>query len=118
MIDRTGTSSDFKVLYNTYHGSGIRGIMIDNPLLSTDNIFWHMKIDQSIPILPGNLFLDIAGSPDFEESQYVSAGFTLGPIIIPLYQSWEVESKVPNNFDWIKKRFRVALVFPDIAVGR
>ena len=118
VIDRTGTSSDFKVLYNTYHGSGIRGIMIDNPLLSTDNMFWHMKIDQSIPILPGNLFLDIAGSPDFEESQYVSAGFTLGPIIIPLYQSWEVESKVPNNFDWIKKRFRVALVFPDIAVGR
>ena len=118
VIDRTKTSSGFKVLYNTYYGSGVRGIIIDNPLLSSDNLFWHVRIDQSIPILPGNLFLDIAGAPDFEESKYVSTGFTLGPIIIPLYQSWEMESKVPNNFDWIKNRFRIALVFPNITFGR
>ena len=118
VVDRTKTSSGFKVLYNTYYGSGVRGIIIDNPLLSTDNLFWHVRIDQSIPILPGNLFLDIAGAPDFEESKYVSAGFTIGPIIIPLYQSWEREFKIPNNFDWIKNRFRIALVFPNITFGR
>ena len=118
VIDRTGSSSNLKVLYNTYHGSGVRGIVLEDPLLSTDDMFWYVKIDQFLPILPGNLFFDIAGSPDFEEPQYVSAGFVLGPIIIPIYQSWETGSRVPNSFEWIKNRFRIALVFPNITIGR
>ena len=78
VVNRTSRSSDLKVLNNTYHGSGIRGIDIYNPTLSTEDIFWRIKIDQSVPVLPGKLFLDIAGSPDLPQTQYPAFGITLG----------------------------------------
>ena len=53
VIDRMGgTSSDFKVLHNTYYGSGMRVIVVDDPTLSTDKMFWRIKIDQTLPYIP------------------------------------------------------------------
>jgi len=109
MIDRMGTSSDLKVLHNTYHGSGMRGIVVDDPTLSTDKMFWRIKIDQSLPVFPGNIFFDIAGSPGFKTSQYAAAGIELGPIIIPLYQNWEAGSTIPKGLDWFRNRIRLKI---------
>ena len=109
MIDRMGTSSDLKVLHNTYHGSGMRGIKVEDPTLSTDKMFWRIKIDQSLPVFSAKFFFDIAGSPGFEIQQYAAIGIELGPIIIPLYQSWEVDSTIPNGLDWFRNRIRLKM---------
>ena len=116
VVNRTSRSSDLKVLNNTYHGSGMRGIDIDNPTLSTEDIFWRIKIDQSVPVLPGKLFLDIAGSPDLPETQYTAFGITLGPVIIPLFQSWEMDN-YPKDITWITKRIRFMFVLADLTIG-
>ncbi len=119
VIDRMGGGgSDFKVLHNTYYGSGMRGIVVDNPTLSTDKMFWRIKIDQTLPYIPLNVFLDAAGSPGFETPQYAAAGIMLGPIIIPLYQSWETESTIPKDLDWFRNRIRLMLTIPNITIGR
>jgi len=119
VIDRMGGGgSDFKVLHNTYYGSGMRGIIVDNPTLSTDKMFWRIKIDQTLPYIPLNVFLDAAGSPGFETPQYAAAGIMLGPIIIPLYQSWETESTIPKDLDWFRNRIRLMLTIPNITIGR
>ena len=116
VVNRTSRSSDLKVLNNTYHGSGIRGIDIYNPTLSTEDIFWRIKIDQSVPVLPGKLFLDIAGSPDLPQTQYTAFGITLGPVIIPLFQSWEMDN-YPKDITWIAKRIRFMFVLADLTIG-
>jgi len=36
----------------------------------------------------------------------MASGIKLGPFIIPLYQSWELKNKIPNNLDWLKNRIR------------
>ena len=113
-----GVNNDFKVLHNTYYRSGMRGIVVDNPTISTDKMFWRIKIDQTLPYIPLNVFLDAAGSPGFETPQYAAAGIVLGPIIIPLYQSWEVDSTIPKDLDWFRNRIRLMLTIPNIIIGR
>ena len=62
-------------------------------------------MDAKISFLP-NLFYDIAGGEDYETLK--AAGIQLGPIIIPLYQSWEKEdSKTATNSRWIADRVRL-----------
>ena len=53
---------------------------------------------------------DIAKSFDgnLSNPNYFSAGFVLGPFIIPLYQSWGSE-KYPNNLNWLGERIRLKL---------
>jgi len=96
----------------------MRGIVVDDPTLSTDKMFWRIKIDQTLPYIPLNVFLDAAGSPGFEKPQYAAAGIMLGPIIIPLYQSWETESTIPKDLDWFRNRIRLMLTIPNITIGR
>ncbi len=105
VIDRKSMSDNLKILQNTYHGGGIRGIDPNEPTLGSSNIFWKLNIDQSIPFFPGKLFTDIAGSPDFIKSTYIASGIVLGPIIIPLFQSWELQP-VPKDIEWIQDRIR------------
>jgi hypothetical protein len=54
--------------------------------------------------------LDLAGGDEFKDI-YTVAGLQLGPIILPLYQSWEVENKTATNWQWIKDRMRLSLQF-------
>ena len=66
---------------------------------------------ESIPpdkpmIIPGKLFLDVASGISLPENYYMAGGIILGPFIMPLYQSWEQEHKIPNNIEWIKERIR------------
>ena len=70
--------------------------------------FLQFKIDQSVPFVPGKIFLDIAKLFDknISDSNYLSAGFVFGPIIIPIYQSWGNDN-YPNNLNWLGERIRV-----------
>ena len=34
------------------------------------------------------------------------SGFHIGPLFIPIYQSWEESNNIPNNIDWIMNRMR------------
>ena len=57
--DRTGDNS-LSIIKGFYHGGGIRGINVDDPyVFSNENIF-NMKIDQTLPKIPGKLFFDVA----------------------------------------------------------
>ena len=105
VVDRMGTSNQFKVLGDVYYSGGIRGIDLEDPSLASSENFWMIKIDQSLPYLPGKLFIDIAGSPSFIEPFYGVLGVALGPFIIPLLQQWD-DDPYPKNIDWIIKRIR------------
>ena len=112
-----GAKNDFKMLHNTYYGSGMRGIVVDNPTISTNKMFWRVQIDQSFPIFPGKLFFDIAGGDGFDRRHYAVAGVLVGPVIIPIYQNWENKSKIPDDINWIKNRLRFMLDLK-IPIGR
>ena len=110
VLNRTPQNNDLKVLENTFHGIGIRGIDPRCPELSTVKPFFQFKIDQSVPFVPGEIFLDVAKLFDknISDSNYLSAGFVFGPIIIPVYQSWGNDN-YPKNLNWLGERVRVRL---------
>ena len=110
VLNRTPQNNDLKVLENTFHGIGIRGIDPRCPELSTVKPFFQFKIDQSVPFVPGEIFLDVAKSFDknISDPNFLSAGFVFGPIIIPVYQSWGNDN-YPKNLNWLGERIRVRL---------
>ncbi|MDD9887877.1 MAG: M1 family metallopeptidase [Candidatus Marinimicrobia bacterium] len=106
VMDRTGKSG-FAVLHNQYiqDGPSIRGLVLDEKgiPLSASGFTWGINITPSIP-----LYLDVAGGQDFNET-YSAVGLKLGPIIIPLYQSWEVDQKSAKDWQWVKERIRISI---------
>ena len=109
ILDRTGKSEDFRVLSNMLYngGPGLRGLVLngDGKPLYSEKRAWSLCFDQQFPYLPGKIFLDIGGASDSEEIFMVS-GFHIGPLFIPIYQSWEESNNIPNNIDWIMNRMR------------
>ena len=107
-FDRTGQSG-MALLQNQYiqQGPSLRGYATDvnGGPLSSAGTTWGLNIDGKFP-----LFLDLAGGDEFKDI-YTVAGLQLGPIILPLYQSWEVENKTATNWQWIKDRMRLSLQF-------
>ena len=115
VVDRMGTSNQFKILGDVYYSGGIRGIDPEDPILATSEKFWMIKIDQSLPYFPGKIFIDIAGSPSFSDPAYGALGVALGPFIIPLFQQWD-KDPYPKNINWVIKRIRfqfsLSRIFP------
>ena len=109
ILDRTGKREDFKVLSNMLYngGPGLRGLVLngDGKPLYSEKRAWSLCFDQQFPYLPGKIFLDIGGASDSEKIFMVS-GFHIGPLFIPIYQSWEGSNNIPNNIDWIMNRMR------------
>lgn len=106
VYDRTGQSS-FALMQNQYiqKGPALRGLLKkDNSFVSSSSMTWGLNLDAKIAFLP-NIFYDIVGGNGFK-STYSSAGIVLGPIIIPLYQSWEEDNKTVKDFKWIRDRLR------------
>ena len=103
--DRTADHS-LSIINGFYHGGGIRGINIEDPYVFSNHNLFTMRIDQTVPKIPGKLFLDVASGKSLPENYYMAGGIILGPFIMPLYQSWEQEHKIPNNIEWIKERIR------------
>ena len=103
--DRTANNS-LSIVKGFYHGGGIRGINVDDPYTFSDESILTIRVDQTVPKIPGELFFDYATDKSFPEKHYIAGGIKLGPFIIPLYQSWEKEQKFANNLNWIKERIR------------
>jgi len=103
--DRTEENS-LSIIKGFYHGGGIRGINTDDPYVFSDDNIFTIRVDQTVPKIPGKFFFDYATGKSLPEKHYTAGGIIIGPFIIPLYQSWEQEHKFPNNLDWIKERIR------------
>ena len=69
---------------------------------------WGINLDLKTRFLP-NIFYDIAGGDDY--STYSAAGIILGPIIIPLYQSWEEVDRMAKDVKWVSDRLRLQFNF-------
>jgi hypothetical protein len=96
------------VIEKVYSGGGIRGINIENPFLSSDDNIFMVRVRQSFPkFFAPDVFFDFAAGSSLPEENYISGGIIIGPILIPLYQNWEMKYKVPNNVNWIKERIRL-----------
>ena len=109
ILDRTGKSENFKLLSNMIYkgGPGLRGLVRnrDGKPLFSEKRSWSLCFDQQLPYLPGKIFLDVGGASDLEEI-YIVSGFHIGPLFIPIYQSWEESNNTPNNIDWMLNRIR------------
>lgn len=105
VFDRTGQSG-ISILNRQYikDGPGMRGIATDeNGMpLSSNGFTWGVNIDPSIPF-----FIDIVGGDDFNDT-YTAVGLKFGPIIFPLYQSWELDRKTAKDLNWVRDRMRIS----------
>ena len=84
--DRTEENS-LSIIKGFYHGGGIRGINIDDPYVFSDDNIFTIRVDQTAPKIPGELFFDYATGKSLPEKHYMASGIKLGPVIVPLYQS-------------------------------
>lgn len=82
---------------------------------------WAVNFNHSVPLVPLNLFLDLGKATDLKNT-LIDGGLKISLSVFsfyfPLYQSWEEESKVPSNLDWIVDRARFEFSLPSgIRVG-
>ena len=105
VYDRTGKSS-VAILQNQYinQGPGLRGYLTnkDGTPISTMKSSWGINVSSKLPF-----FIDIVGGKEFENT-YSAAGVQFGPLILPLYQSWELDSKSAKDLNWVKNRMRIS----------
>ena len=87
-------------------GPALRGLVLQDGLpMSSNEMTWGLNITPSFP-----LFIDIAGGSDFDQT-FAAIGLKLGPMIIPLYQSWEARNKRVKDMKWINERTRFSFSF-------
>ena len=105
VYDRTGRSNG-AILQNQYinEGPGLRGYLMnkDGSPTSTTNSVWGINITPSVPF-----YIDLAGGKDFNDT-FTTVGLKFGPLILPLYQSWELENKSVKDFNWVRDRMRIS----------
>ena len=69
------------------------------------------NFDITVPKVPGKPFIDLAMVDD--GNSYIDFGLkkSFGPlmIIVPLYQSWEIDNQFVKDSDWLKNRMRLSL---------
>ena len=119
VLDRTGGKSALNIYTDQYiqAGPGIRGLAIDSlgKPVSTEGFAWGFNIAQKIPFKGVDLFFDAAGGETLSRT-YMDIGLKIGPIILPLYQSWDSQT-FARDWDWIKDRLRFELSLPTIYFG-
>ena len=69
---------------------------------SSASMTWGINIDFKTRFLP-NIFYDIAEGMSIA-IHGSAAGIILGPIIIPLYQSWEEVDQSAKDAKWVSDR--------------
>lgn len=74
----------------------------DGSPTSTTNSVWGINITPSVPF-----YIDLAGGKDFNDT-FTTVGLKFGPLILPLYQSWELENKSVKDFNWVRDRMRIS----------
>ncbi len=80
--------------------------------LSTTGVVWGVNITPNVPF-----FIDLAGGEEFKDT-YTTVGLKFGPIILPLYQSWELDQKIAKDWNWIKERIRISFSFDISNLGQ
>jgi len=114
ILDRTGKNNKSPVnIYDEQFisdGPSLRGVM-ENASTSSA---WGINLDQSVPFIPVDLFVDIAGATDME-GIFFDAGLKLSFFVfhlyIPLYQSWD-DDTTPTDLEWVKARLRFNISKP------
>ena len=110
ILDRTGNSEELQVLSHIFYdsGPGLRGLVFDEEgrPLATEKMAWSLRIKQELPYIPGDIFFDIGGITE-EKNPFIVSGLHFGPFLIPFYQSWELEHKIPNKGQWVLDRLRL-----------
>lgn len=96
-------------------GPGLRGLASGK---TSEQTAWGINLDQTLPFVPINIFLDGAGASDLNDT-FIDAGITFSwqvlRIHFPLYQSWD-DQKTPDNSAWIKDRIRFELNFSGYSI--
>ncbi|MFQ5453348.1 MAG: hypothetical protein ACE5D6_04085, partial [Candidatus Zixiibacteriota bacterium] len=117
--DGDSNGSPYDVYDEQYLQSGpaLRGAVFE----ASEETAWGLNIDHTLPYVPVELFLDIAGASDLKPS-YSDFGFKMKlgivNIYLPIYQSWEDEDKMLTDFEWLKSRARFEISLPNIRIGR
>jgi hypothetical protein len=102
-------------------GPNLRGLLFDADEIpfSSNELVWALNIDQSLPYIPGKLFLDFAKVTEISEN-YFDFGlfYEFGPLslIVPLYQSWDGQT-TPDELQWLTERFRFEFSLSGFNIG-
>ena len=116
------------LINNAGIGSGVNPKMIHE----YDDDFWEisLQINLTIPyklskcFLPGMIkkkwgriinIASVAGNETYFDFG-IKKSFGALSIIIPIYQSWEIDHSLVNNIDWIKDRIRFSLNSSNLAI--
>ena len=115
ILDRIGNSEALQVLSHIYYdgGPGLHGLVLDKDgrPLATEKMAWSLHINQELPYIPGNIFFDIGGITE-KKNPFIVSGLHFGPLLIPFYQTWESEHKIPDNSEWVLDRIRFDVSLP------
>jgi hypothetical protein len=115
VFDRTGRETVWANVYEeqfvpdgpNLHGWALR----DGEPLVTSGPAWGVNLQQSVPYVPGEIFVDVAGASDLRDT-FLDAGLVapLGPIKIYLtvYQSWD-RKPLPDSGKGFLERLRFEL---------
>ena len=124
IFNRTSDDNDINVGTHQYSvgGPSIHGLLLDpetGKMRGVEDFVASMNFDMNIPKLPGKPFIDFAYIS--ADDVYYDFGwkFSFGPmqIIVPLYQSWDIDNPYPNDEQWIKDRMRFSLSISNISAG-
>ena len=94
------------------NGPSIHGLVLDNgKMLGVDKGVISANFDITVPKLPGKPFIDIVAVEG--EKPFIDFGLkkSFGPIVIimPLYQSWEIDDQLVADSEWLLDRMRISL---------
>tara|TARA_B100000315_G_C14596161_1_gene599735 strand:+ start:26362 stop:29307 length:2946 start_codon:yes stop_codon:yes gene_type:complete len=121
--NRTEKNNYRKVYHRQFvaDGPNLRGLLFDADEIpfSSNELVWALNIDQSLPYIPGKLFLDFAKVTEISEN-YFDFGlfYEFGPLslIVPLYQSWDGQT-TPDELQWLTERFRFEFSLSGFNIG-
>jgi len=125
IYNRTNDVENFPIGIQQYDvgGPSIHGLLLSDRSISSkmksfDNWLISINFDITIPKIPGKPFIDLVSV--MGGSSYVDVGIkkSFGPVlvILPLYQSWDLESTTVTDTDWIINRMRVSLDIADFNI--
>ena len=114
IFNRTSDLNDISIGTRQFDigGPAIHGLVLDNSkMLGVDKWVISVNFDITVPKLPGKPFIDIVAVES--EKPYIDFGLkkSFGPIVIivPLYQSWELDDQFVKDRDWLLDRMRISL---------
>ena len=125
IYNRTNDVENFPIGIQQYDvgGPSIHGLLLSDRSISSkmksfDNWLISVNFDITIPKIPGKPFIDLVSV--MGGSSYVDVGIkkSFGPVlvILPLYQSWDLENTTVTDADWIINRMRVSLDIADFNI--